>query len=288
MVILPTIVFVGMLTDQALRVGEDLESWLAENTAADGALAKAVEQSEVYQKLLPYQDQIVEKGTQLAEQIASVVAGKLADFAQGTAEFFMMLFITLYSMLYFLKDGGKIMRWVFACTPLTEVDQKKMTETFTSVTRATLKTKLIIGIVQGGLAGAAFAVAGIENVLFWSAIMAVLSLLPAVGTALIWIPAVIYLAINGQIEAAIGVAVWCVAVVGTADNVLQPILMSKDAGLPDLMVMLTTFGGLVLFGPVGLVIGPVIGALFITIWNLWGESVEGAQAVLIQEEATCE
>ncbi len=178
-------------------------------------------------------------------------------------------------MFYFLKDGRKILDWMFAFTPLSSDDQQLLVATFTSVSRATLKSTLVIGIVQGGLAGAAFAVAGNCGAVFWAAVMALLSILPGIGTALVWVPAVFYLVMIGRYEAATGLAVWCALVVGTADNVLRPLLIGKDTEMPDLMVLLTTLGGLLLFGVAGLVIGPIVGALVITVWELWGSATEG-------------
>jgi len=279
-IIVPTLLFLGVLVYEAAQVSVSLESWLAEYekylSKADG-LQQSIEETPVLRELLPYQDQIVEKTGQLAAQAASFVAQQVVVATQGTAKFFLMLFVTLYAMFYFLKDGRKILDWMFAFTPLSSDDQQLLVATFTSVSRATLKSTLVIGIVQGGLAGAAFAVAGIGGAVFWAAIMALLSILPGIGTALVWVPAVFYLAMIGRYEAATGLAGWCALVVGTADNVLRPLLIGKDTEMPDLMVLLTTLGGLLLFGVAGLVIGPIVGALFITVWELWGSAMEHAQ-----------
>ncbi len=278
-VIVPTLLFLGVLVYEATQVSVNFESWLAEYqeylSKADG-LQQAIEETPGLRELLPYQDQIVEKIGQLAGQAASFVAQQVVVATQGTARFFLMLFVALYAMFYFLKDGQKILDWLFAFTPLSADEQQLLVATFTSVSRATLKSTLVIGIVQGGLAGAAFAVAGIGGAVFWAAIMALLSILPGIGTALVWVPAVFYLAMIGRYEAATGLAVWCALVVGTADNFLRPMLIGQDTEMPDLMVLLTTLGGLLLFGVAGLVIGPIVGALFMTIWELWGSAMEDA------------
>lgn len=184
-------------------------------------------------------------------------------------KFFPILFIMLYAMFYFLKDGRAIIDCIFAYTPLLDSEKRHIVATFNSVAGATLKGTLVIGVVQGGLGAVAFAVAGINSVFFWGVIMAVLSVIPGIGSALVWIPAVIYLAVTGQVVAAVGLGLWCVIIVTTADNVLRPILVGKDTKMPDLMVLITTFGGLALFGASGIVVGPIVGALFITVWNLW-------------------
>jgi predicted PurR-regulated permease PerM len=107
--------------------------------------------------------------------------------------------------------------------------------------------------------------------------MTVLSIIPGVGTALVWVPAVIFLVLDGQTGAAIGVGLWCAIVVGTADNLLRPLLIGKDTEMPDLLVMVTTLGGLALFGAAGIVIGPIVGALFTVVWDLWGAADEEAR-----------
>jgi predicted PurR-regulated permease PerM len=107
--------------------------------------------------------------------------------------------------------------------------------------------------------------------------MAVLSAIPSIGTALVWVPAVAFLALKGQVAAAVGVALWCALVVGTVDNVLTPRLIGKDTEMPDLLVLLTTLGGLASFGVAGILVGPIIGALFIATWQLWGGAFNEAR-----------
>ena len=111
---------------------------------------------------------------------------------------------------------------------------------------------------------------GIKGAVFWGTVMVVLSIIPAIGTGLVWVPAAVYLFATGQVGAGIGLTVWCVGVVGTADNFLRPRLIGKDTKMPDLLVLLGTLGGLSLFGAVGVIIGPVVAALFITIWEIYG------------------
>ena len=201
----------------------------------------------------------------------------LVGSATGAAELFLMLFVMLYAMFYFLINGRAVLDAVLGYTPLSVDEKARLLGTFTSVGRATLKGTLIIGIVQGGLAGLSFWVAGIKGVVFWGAVMTVLSIIPAVGTALVWVPAVIFLILDGQTGAAVGVGLWCAIVVGTADNLLRPLLIGKDTEMPDLLVMVTTLGGLALFGAAGMVIGPIVGALFTSVWGLWGVAVEEAE-----------
>ena len=146
---------------------------------------------------------------------------------------------------------------------------------FTSITRATIKGTVVIGIIQGTLAGIAFWLAGIQGAAFWGTIMTILSIVPGIGAALIWVPAVIILFVNGQYVAATLLLAWCVAVVGTVDNFLRPVLVGRDAKMPDLLILIGTLGGLFLFGPIGFIVGPIICGLFLTVWDIYGATFKG-------------
>ena len=274
LVIVPLVLFLGIVVGEAFELSQSAAEWMAVHAQEPETLQRQLEEDPRLKRLLPYQDHIVEKTSELASNAGAFAARELADGATGTAEFFLMLFVTLYAMFYFLVDGRGIVDSALQFTPLSANDKDRLLGTFTSVGRATLKGTLTIGVVQGGLAGLSFWVAGIEGPVFWGAVMALLSIIPGIGAGLVWVPAVIFLALDGQTGAAIGVALWCAIVVGTADNILRPILIGRDTEMPDLLVMLTTLGGLVLFGASGIVIGPLIGALSLTVWKLWGSAID--------------
>lgn len=128
---------------------------------------------------------------------------------------------------------------------------------------------MVIGVIQGTLGGIGFAVAGIEAAVFWGAIMAVLSVLPGIGATLVWAPAVIYLLLSGETFAGLGLLLWSAGVVGTIDNFLRPMLVGRDTEMPDLLILLSTLGGLALFGASGLVLGPILAALFMTVLAIY-------------------
>ena len=141
---------------------------------------------------------------------------------------------------------------------------------FTSITRATIKGTLVIGIILGALGGIAFRVAGIEGAALWGTIMTILSIIPGIGAPLVWVPVVIVLYANGQYVTATLLLVWCGAVVATIDNFLRPVLVGRDAQMPDLLILIGTLGGLFLFGPMGFIVGPIICGLFLTVWDIYG------------------
>ncbi|MCO4812589.1 MAG: AI-2E family transporter, partial [Gammaproteobacteria bacterium] len=128
----------------------------------------------------------------------------------------------------------------------------------------------LIGILQGGLAGIAFAVAGIDNAVFWGTVMAVLSVIPSIGSALVWGPACIILMMQGNVASGVSLLAFCAIVVGSLDNLLRPILVGKDTRMHELMIFFGTLGGIMMFGISGIFIGPLIASLFVTIWELYG------------------
>jgi len=276
LVIIPLLLFLGILVGQAIEISDSAGHWVTKHVQESEDLQKKIDENPDLKRLLPYQDEIMTKAGELAATAGSFVAKGLAAGARSTAEFLLMLFVMLYAMFFFLINGKAMLDGVLRFTPLSDDDKSRLLRTFASVGRATLKGTLIIGIVQGGLAGLAFWVAGIQGAVFWGAVMTVLSIIPGIGTALVWVPAVIFLILDGQIAAAVGVGLWCAMVVGTIDNLLRPLLIGKDTEMPDLLVMLTTLGGLALFGAAGILVGPIIGALYMTVWQLWGGAIDEA------------
>ena len=131
--------------------------------------------------------------------------------------------IMLYAMFFFLMSGPQLIQIIMSYLPLSQVDRDKMLQVGLSVSRATIKGTMIIGVIQGALGGIGFAVAGIDSAVFWAAIMAVLSVLPGIGATLVWAPAVAYLLLTGDEVTGILLMIWCAGVVGTIDNVLRPI-----------------------------------------------------------------
>ena len=271
-VVTPLVLIADIVATEALQISETatpmVESFIEEANQPDASL----DWIPFWDQLEPYREQITKKLGEIAGAVSAFIVNSLSSAAQGTMKFFFNIFIMLYSMFFFLMGGREILDQVMRLFPLEATDKELLLDKFVSVSRATIKGTLVIGIVQGGLAGLAFAVVGIKGAVFWGTVMAVLSIIPGIGTALVWVPAVGFLLATGQTVPAVGLLLWCAIVVGTADNVLRPLLVGKDTEMPDLMVMLSTFGGLALFGAIGLVIGPVIAALFLTMWRIYSDT----------------
>lgn len=267
----PLLTFFGIVAAQAVEITGAVRPWVEEQVSRsrEGPFAQLVELPDF---LVPYEAELYARAGELVTRFGQFLFDSVAAATRGTANFLFMLFIMLYAMFFFLRDGPTILDRILYYMPLESRDELRMVDKFVSVTRATLKGSLVIGVVQGALAGGAFAVIGIQGAAFWGTLMAVLSIIPGVGTALIWVPAAAWLFAEGRLGAAAGLAVWCMAVVGTADNLLRPALVGRDTQMSDLLIMLSTLGGLLLFGPVGLLIGPILAALFVTVWELYAEA----------------
>lgn len=201
-------------------------------------------------------------------QASQYIAGKLFVIGQNILDFTISFGIMLYLLFFLLRDGNELASRIKKIIPLADDHKTLLLKKFTGVIRATVKGNLVVAIVQGALGGLIFWFLGIEAALLWGAIMSVLSLLPA-GSGVIWVPAAIYFLATGAILKGVILLVFGVLVIGLIDNFLRPLLVGKDTQMPDYLVLVSTIGGMALFGLNGFVIGPVIAALFITAWGLY-------------------
>jgi len=269
-ILLPMSGLVGIITAQAVKVGEAVTPWIERQLKEPDTISGFFNRLPFHEHMQPYRNDILKKSGEMVGKISNFLINSFSSATIGTVHFLVMMLIMLYAMFYFLMDGDKLLMHMLYCVPLKYEDEHRILEQFTSVARATLKGTAVIGILQGTLAGLAFAVVGIPSAVFWGTIMTVASIIPSVGSALIWAPAAVILALNGQLAKAIGLTVFCAAIVGTLDNLLRPILVGKDTQMHELLVFFSTLGGILMFGIVGIIIGPIIAALFSAIWDLYG------------------
>ena len=203
-------------------------------------------------------------------QASQFIATQALGIGMNTFDFVAALFITLYLAFFMLRDGQRLARTLRNAVPLAPAHKKELIEKFTTVIRATVKGNLIIAAIQGILGGLAFWFLSVKGALFWAVLMAFLSLLPAVGAGLVWVPVAIYFLLTGGIWQSVALTLFGVLVIGLVDNLLRPALVGKDTRLPDYLVMVSTLGGMAVFGINGFVIGPVLAALFIAVWHIYG------------------
>lgn len=214
--------------------------------------------------------------TELRDRMASGIAGasqflakQALGLGQNTFQFFLHLALMIYLAFFLLRDGSRLVELLIQALPLGDERERLLFTKFAEVTRATVKGNLFIAIVQGALGGLIFWILGVTGAVLWGVVMAIFSLLPAVGAAVVWVPVAIYLAAIGDYGPAIVLTVFGAVVIGLADNLLRPILVGRDTKLPDYIVLLSTLGGLVMFGINGFVMGPLVAALFMVFWSLF-------------------
>ena len=220
---------------------------------------------------------IQEKLSAGALQASKFLATQAVNIGQNTFTFLISFGIMLYLLFFLLRDGSQLTRQVRSVIPLSDQHKHMLFLKFITVVRATLKGNIVVAITQGILGGFIFGVLGIEGALLWGVIMAFLSLLPAVGAAIIWLPVAIYFLVTGSYwEGSILIA-FGVFVIGLVDNVLRPLLVGKDTKMPDYVILISTIGGITGFGLNGFVIGPLIAALFIACWDLFPSATQTQQ-----------
>jgi predicted PurR-regulated permease PerM len=269
--IVPIMAFLGIVVAQALEVSASVGPFVEREMSQPQELDGLLQRIPFWETIQPYQDLISVKVAEFAGRLGTFLVSSVAAASRGTAVFFFHMFVMLYAMFFFLVHGKEYLAKVLYYIPLESDAENRLVAKFVSVARATIKGTLVIGVLQGGLAGIAFWIVGIKGWAFWSVVMMVLSIIPGIGTALVWVPALIYLLALGHTGAAIGLGTWCAVVVGTVDNVLRPRLVGRDTQMSDLLVLLSTLGGIILFGASGIIIGPIVAALWVTVWEIYGE-----------------
>lgn len=269
-VVVPLGLIAANVVSQAVDIANVARPWVVQQLAEPGLITEKLKEFSLYEQLVPYREFLIKSLGDFVGGLSKLTVDLVQSLTVSTFNALLMGLIVLYTMFFLLIDGDKLLYYVLYYLPLSDDEEKELLERFTSVTRATLKGTAVIGILQGGLNGMAFAFAGIPSALFWAVAMMFLSVVPGIGTAAVWVPAVLYLIGIGETTTAIMLALFSAVVVGSVDNLLRPKLVGNDTQMHELLIFFSTLGGLVMFGFWGFVIGPIIAALFVTIWQLYG------------------
>jgi len=199
------------------------------------------------------------------------VLSLMLSAGQNAAGFMLSFLLMLYLLFFILRDGGQIYASVFKAVPLPAAQKKRFFDKFADVSVATMKGTIVVGSVQGALGGLIFALLGINGAVFWGAVMAVISVLPALGAALIWVPAALILIFTGAWIKGVILLAFGTCVISVSDNLLRPVVVGRATQMPDYLVLFSTLGGIGALGISGFVLGPVIAALFLVAWQIIGE-----------------
>jgi predicted PurR-regulated permease PerM len=273
-VVIPALVIGSLVVDQAAGVYNQMRSgqinFAAYFQQVHDALPRRMQRlldSSGFNTFERAQAQI----SQAVSSSASTLAKQAFSIGANAASFLLAFGVGLYVTFFLLRDGERIGGAVVAALPLEPTIAQRVADKFAAVVRATIKGSGVVALVQGALGAITFWIVGLPAALLWGVLMAIAALLPAVGPAIIWAPVAIYLLATGAIWQAVVVVGSGVLVIGLADNVLRPILVGRDTGIPDWLVLVTTLGGIDLIGLSGIVVGPLAGALFITGWQILTE-----------------
>ena len=212
-----------------------------------------------------------DKLTGMASGGSKAIATRAFDIGQNTLDLVVSFFVSLYLAFFLLRDGTALARRIWAAIPLDPGSKRKLFAKFGATIRATVKGNILVAIAQGALGGLAFWYLGVHGALLWAVLMAMLSLLPAIGAALVWGPVAVFFLATGAVGKGVALALWGTVVIGLVDNLLRPLLVGKDIRMPDYLVLISTIGGMAIFGINGFVIGPVIAAIFVSVWGIFAE-----------------
>jgi predicted PurR-regulated permease PerM len=277
-VILPLAGVITAVTTEATSLVQRLNEREIELDEVYGAIAERLPTALL--ERIPLNTENVEARVAEAAVTASrFIAARALSLGQDTVRITIFFFLMLYLLFFFLRDGPQLLDGLVRALPLGDDRERHLLGRFAEVSRATIKGTLVVGVVQGTIGGMAFWMLGIGAAVLWGVMMALLSILPAVGPAVVWIPGAIFLLATGRIVAGIVLILIGVLVIGLVDNLLRPILVGRDTRMPDYLILLSTLGGLTAFGLAGIVIGPIIAAFFLSCWEMAPEEFEGGPHV---------
>jgi predicted PurR-regulated permease PerM len=286
MLILPLTLLIGAVLQQAVKISRFVVPLVRQQLEDPAALDRHLRSVPFYSELELYRAEILQKAGDVAGKTGSILFDTLSSFTFSAINDLLLLFVFLYTMFFLIRDGRQLLERVLSYLPLSVTDSHRLLDKFLSVTRATLKGCIALGILQGMLSGLAFHFAGIDNAIFWGAVMSVLLMFPILGPPLtwifVWVPAIIYLVVTGQHLQAVSVFLFLSLIVHPIDNIVRPILVGRDTQLHELLIFFGTLGGIGMFGIFGIFVGPIISALFMTVWEMYGETFGGYLADIKQ------
>lgn len=279
LVVLPVLFLLTSFLQQGLALFEQIQSGQVQPGRFIDSIRSAFPAVQTFLEQLGIDMSTVrEKATSAALAASQFLARNMLAIGQGTFGFVLKLALMLYVTFFLLRDGDALVEKLIEAIPLGNERERLLLQKFAEVARATVKGNLLVAVVQGALGGLIFWILGLPAVLLWAVVMMVLSLIPAVGAAIVWLPAALYLYAVGEWIPATVLALYGALIIGLADNVLRPILVGRDTKLPDWMVLLSTLGGIAMVGINGFVVGPLIAVLFVAFWQIFSREFQGRSA----------
>ena len=266
LVIMPSIAILGLIGNELINFINSSENYSFEQYFQMIPNESAINQLIAWSGLSI--NDLIEKADDFLISASKMLYQSVSTISTNVINFFVSLFIFVYLTFFFLRDGEKILQHCMDAFPMKNEDESYLLDQFQKTTRATIKGTVMVALAQGFLGYLTLLLIGINGALIWGAVMALLSIVPAVGTVLVWLPIALVLFLNGEIMDASLLIFSGVFIIGMIDNLLRPILIGKETKMPDYLILLTTIGGISIFGITGFIVGPIIASLFISIWSL--------------------
>jgi predicted PurR-regulated permease PerM len=269
LMVVPALVLTGYTARQAVEATTRAQAVLAHQDSEATARAEAWLRAK-----LPESMQDVDLSEQLRQRVESAagyLAGRLTGLVRNLLTFFVDLFLMLFALFFMFRDGQAAVRGVKHLLPFDSKIQTEMLEESRELIFASVAIALLVALIQGALGGLAFTIVGITSPLLWGVVIAFFSLVPVVGSALIWVPAAFWIGLGGHWGKAIVILVICGGVAGIADNVVRPLLLRNRTRLNELILFVALLGGIKLFGLLGIVAGPTIMAAAMGVFRVYME-----------------
>lgn len=268
--VLPTLLIIWSFFSEVADLYQQIQSGKIDPGAWLDQLRQAFPQAqELLQRFNISVADIKEQISALALATSRVIARNAMQFGQGALQVMLTLVLMLYLAFFLLRDGSALVRLLIRALPLGDEREELLFSKIAGMTRAMVKGTVIVGVVQGTLGGLMFWALGIPGPLLWGVVMVILSMIPVVGAGLIWGPVAIYLFATGDWIRGIIMVIFGAVIIGLIDNLMRPMLVSRDTKLPDYVVLFSILGGIVLFGLNGFVVGPLTAALFVAFWQIF-------------------
>jgi len=277
LVVLAVVLPIALIS--SILVGETVQFYQSLGDGRDLSVEQYVNQlEEVVQKYIPgFEINVTEQLRQSAEWLTR----NLGAIFAGTVSTLFIFFIALLGSFYFFRDGKQFVSLIISISPLPDSDDRVIFARLVQAVRSVVTGTVLIALIQGILAAIGFTIFGVEQAVLWGSLAAIGAVIPGIGTMVVTIPAVVYLFLNGETGSALGLLLWGATVVGTIDNLLGPYLMSRGNNMHPFMTLISVLGGMVLFGPIGFIIGPVITTLFMTLLQVYNQYIVADKSMVM-------
>ncbi|MEK7681046.1 MAG: AI-2E family transporter [Patescibacteria group bacterium] len=270
-IIIPVVILGSLIVKESLEIYDSINNNKGAISESIKNLIGWIKNNQITQRFNIDEQVLAERLTDITKTITSYIFTGVKNLTQNSLTFLVMFVITIYTLFFFLRDGEKMLKKIMHICPLGDKHEIILYKKFTSTSRATLKGTLIIGAIQGALGALLFTIVGVQGALIWGIVMMLFSVIPGFGSYVVWLPAAIVMFLIGNVWQGIVIVAVGTLIISTIDNFIRPILVGKDTQMHPLLILFSTLGGLIFFGISGFVIGPIITALLLSLWEMYEE-----------------